>query len=107
MITIYSVGSRREFKYNKKATWEEKNEEENGSTQRTGKRNINYSYSYYPRDRERGGDKEPCKNGREAVLGCSSVSLEPHGKEDKDTGFSHVEEEEEKEAEKEKKEPIN
>lgn len=66
MITIYSVGSRREFKYNKKATREEKNEEENGSTQRTGKRNINYSYSYYPRERER--ERETKSLARMAVL---------------------------------------
>ena len=80
-----------------------KTEEENGSTERTGKWSINYSCSYYPRDGER-GTQRALQDGREAVLGCSSVRL--HGRETKTLGF-HMLKKKKKNQGKEKEKPVN
>ena len=64
-----------------------KTEEENGSTERTGKRNINYSYFIIIQERER----QTKSLARMAVKLCWAVLQSVW---DKDTGCSHVEEEE-------------
>lgn len=69
-----------------------KKKKKNGSTERTGKRNINYSYFIIIQERER----QTKSLARMAVKLCWAVLQSAW---DKDTGCSHVEEEE-KETEK-------